>query len=77
MPFDLYITSTQGRTVKALRSPYPDRNATRRTVVIVAGDEDIPPEETRAFADQVIAAPLGETVVNPHHGVAFRTEESA
>lgn len=75
MPFDLFITSTQGRTVKSLRSPYPDRNATRRTITAVAGDKDIPPEETRAFADRVIAAPLGESVVHPVHGVTFRTEE--
>lgn len=79
MPFNLFITPPAGRTFKSLRSPYPDREAARRTVVITVADSlhSCDTERESGFADRVITAPLGETVVHEPTGVAFRTEESA
>ena len=79
MPFDLFITSTEGRTFKSMRSPYPDREAARRTVVVSVADSlhSCDTERESSFADRVITAPLGETVVHEPTGIAFRTEESA
>lgn len=73
MPYNLFITSAEGRTAKALRSPYQLRLDTRRTVRVVVDDGNR--DEAWAFANKVADAPLGETVTHEATGVAFRTEE--
>jgi hypothetical protein len=78
MPFNLFITSVQGETRKSLRSPYHDRDATRRTVLVCIVDHS--PSSASSvdveFARQVADAPLGETVRHLRSGIAFRTEEA-
>lgn len=75
MPFDLFITSIAGKTRKSVRSPYPTRRAADRTVRIYASSEHETAAELNAFTEQVLTAPLGETVVHKPTGIAFRTEE--
>lgn len=77
MAYNLFITTASGRTFTAARSPYPDRDATQRTVAVTVAstiyDEDIEKQEN--FARRVASAPLGETVTHPATGISFRTEE--
>ncbi len=74
--FDLFITTKEGRTSKSLRSPYPSREETRRTItVVVSGPpENITHGEATAFADSVFTAPLGVPVTHEATGITFRTE---
>lgn len=76
MPFDLFITSSEGRTFKSMRSPYPTRRAADRIVRICASSEHETEGQLDAFVEQVLAAPLGETVHHEATGIAFRTEET-
>lgn len=75
MPYDLFITSIQGETHKSLRSPYPTREDTRRTVRICVSGVGSLPNPSPEFVDAVLSAPLGQTVRHEESGVAFRTEE--
>ncbi len=76
MPYNLFITSIAGDTRKALRSPYPTREAVKRTVWTCIAGVAAATEDPDRFIGQVLAAPLGETVRHEATGVAFRTEEA-
>lgn len=74
--FNLFIVYPDGRTRKTLRSPYDSRAGSIRTVrMIVEGTTGYEGKGARSFAEEVAAAPLGETVMHPTLGIGFRTEE--
>jgi hypothetical protein len=75
MGFDLFITSPQGHTRKALRSPYDRREDTAATVRAVITDLGRHAAAVEEFARKVTDAPLGETVTHEPTGTTFRTEE--
>lgn len=75
MPFDLFVTSTAGETRKSLRSPYAAREDMEHTVYMVLCGIPVPAGTFESFVEQVLTAPLSETVVHGPTGIAFRTEE--
>jgi hypothetical protein len=76
MPFDLFITSTEGKTRRALRSPYATRQETGRTVRIVVANEWETRQEVDDFVTRVSTAGLGVSIRHEASGVTFRTEAS-
>lgn len=76
MPFNLFITTPNGSTRKALNSPYVDRKDTIRTVrMVVVAEGDVYDERAQTFAERVSKYPLGETITHTDLNISFRTEE--
>lgn len=77
MPYNLYITRSNGRETKALRSPYQDRESTGQTVRMVAiGAPPYDNDFAHRLAKLVVAAPLGQVVNHPDTPLKFRTESA-
>lgn len=71
--FNLYVTTSTGRTFKTLRSPYTNRTSAESTVRMQISPDFGTFREVSDFAKTVTAAPLGETVTHGASGISFRT----
>ncbi len=75
--YNLFVTTSTGRTFKTLNSPYATRQAAMRTIIMaIRNSPQVTVEDATAFARKAAGIPLGETIEHATSGASFRTEEA-